>query len=183
MTSDHSPIYSTFTLNIVLPFVPPLLGPKVEKFCLILISDVRGLDLITGSGSKPAKPRLVFLADFMESYVLSTIKVISKNTVIPVWGEGDIPPLVPVVKDRLFLEKQHVFVNVVDWENENIAQGAISLKGACELNPLQFHCILSQNGKNAGTLKGTVNIIFPAKDTAWFALAQADNKKRRSKLH
>ena len=81
-----------------------------------MISDVHGTDIRSPSSSKP-NVALVFNAHFVEKHAKSTVKT---KTLAPVWGEGDIPPLVPIVRDPVFLERQFVFVALTDHDNHEI---------------------------------------------------------------
>lgn len=145
-TSDHSPVYATFTIDTRLRYLSLFSQPVPQL--IIRFSNV----YVSGrSGSLISKPRLSFFASWTETVQVTSGK--TKKTVPmvnPRIADKSLPVLRPLVSHRTFLQHQHLFIALRDQglgkdSRENmIGYGALSLWDAVNSNrPVNFAIELS----------------------------------------
>ncbi len=88
-----------------------------------------------------------------------------EKTLNPVWPDEDVPVLQSFVSNREFLETQHLFMIVRDYDHatkdDEMGQAVISLRGACAGGePMEFTVPVIDQGKPYGYLHGRVSVVW-----------------------
>ena len=159
MTSDHSPIYSTFAVAVNLPAMPHARDPM----CKVTIRDVLGHDLRIINGSNGGKYSIVLQAPWITSQVQVNAETSPTDAAVPQprWG-GDID-LFPISTNRTFLAGRWIRIVVRDGKVD-IGVGIVHLEDAI-INqqkgiPIRWSSNLADKGRFCGRLSGSLIVSF-----------------------
>ena len=167
MTSDHSPIYSTFAVSVTLPAMPHARDPM----CKVSFRDVLGHDLRVINGSKGGNYSIVIQAPWITNQVQvnADASASSDGSNQPRWS-GDID-LFPISTNRTFLAGRWVRFVVRDGKVD-IGVGIVHLEDAVINNqkgiPIRWSSNLADKGRFCGRLSGSLFISFsPSYEDPW----------------
>eukprot|EP01130_Rhizamoeba_saxonica_P007732 TRINITY_DN3137_c0_g1_i2.p1 TRINITY_DN3137_c0_g1~~TRINITY_DN3137_c0_g1_i2.p1 ORF type:complete len:560 (-),score=107.69 TRINITY_DN3137_c0_g1_i2:520-2013(-) len=118
MTSDHSPIYGTFDVEISRPWVPADIGRE----CTIGLYNLRAKNLNSGDSNGFSDPYLKIQGDWIEINQKTTF---IKKTLNPIWKD-EVIAVVPFVSDPDYLETKHLSLVVLDKDRVGYALGTLS---------------------------------------------------------
>jgi hypothetical protein len=161
MTSDHSPIYSTFAVDVYLPAMPHARDPM----CKVTVKDVVGTDLRMVGGSNGGKYSIVLQAP----WITNSVQVSAINS-----GEGEQPrwpndiDLFPISTNRTYLASRWIRVVVRDGKVD-VGVGIIYLEDALLQNGLiRWSANLADKGRFCGRLTGSLIVSFsPSYEDPW----------------
>jgi len=90
--------------------------------------------------------------------------VIIDKTLDPVYSDEDVPMLEPFISNRDYLQLQHLFFIVRDYDHatkdDEMGQTVISLRDAFGPEPVPFVATVIDKGAPYGTFYGKVHITF-----------------------
>eukprot|EP00039_Didymoeca_costata_P004860 m.76684 g.76684 ORF g.76684 m.76684 type:complete len:1035 (-) comp12572_c0_seq4:74-3178(-) len=159
MTSDHSPVFSTFEIMIANQFVSKYAG--VQNVCEIIFETATATIVTQNKTSF----YLEFFASFVEGETRSSPNsgsgqrdideaiIFGRPTTSPTW----MSPISvkPIVQDRKFLETEQLLVAVKSFDqHETYGAGCIPLFDLFGPEPVPFSCELSRDGMYTGRLVG-----------------------------
>eukprot|EP00026_Physarum_polycephalum_P003984 Phypoly_transcript_04001.p1 GENE.Phypoly_transcript_04001~~Phypoly_transcript_04001.p1 ORF type:complete len:604 (+),score=58.19 Phypoly_transcript_04001:159-1970(+) len=157
MTSDHSPVFSTFLVKARLPIYARFLRHTlpVSEQCVIMIYELKGTLLYKEADE--ADPYIDITAPYLESSVRTGV---IHKTLNPVWS-GALS-IKPAVGARSFLEHQHLHLRLTDKQLEReMGQCALSLMKAFDPNtPAPFVCYVTHRGRACGTVSGKIHVLY-----------------------
>lgn len=156
-TSDHSPIYATYSLMTRFPNIPSQTPP-----CKIIFASLKTENLFS---KEPSNWSVSFISTFLDGMKTTSLCRTYQN---PLWNESEIPKLVPIVCNLSFLEKQTIRV-FLECNDEEVGQALISLEQACEniLEHSAFSVPIRFRGVYQGQLSGSVQIHYEQQKEAW----------------
>jgi len=155
MTSDHSPVYSTFDIEVPVPAIP-----HQRTKCEIVIRYINGYDLKSSTERPLPNPYIVFQSNFLLSEIVSETK---EKTTNPKWESQDIPALCPCISNKETLQLLWIRVVVRDrseFKNYSLGSGYILLSDACGPNPIFFSTRLIERGRVFGRLEGEIHVTW-----------------------
>lgn len=176
-TSDHSPVFATFKVDVVAPNSSKL-EQSFDGNAMQLVFGWVEARIATRSSSKFV---LTFKSNCLEKQVVSKPNSIDNckrqqeslmrrsgtndvavHNSYPWWTKSDIFPLIPVLKDPYYLETQHLLI-VVKGEDEQESYGEciISLKPFLNGKEQTVECQLTHFGLQSGTLLFTATMVVP----------------------
>jgi len=148
VSSDHSPVYATFSSEI---HSPPLSSgweaPPVE----ILLGELVATNL-----PKEMQPFLRIVAKFLPPVALTSPSA-SKGTTVG-WGQAAVPMLIPYVSEIEYLTSVHLHLFLCEEKGDHIGEAVVSLSQAAGPDPHPFTATLQRNEMPLGFLKGTLHI-------------------------
>lgn len=148
MTSDHSPVNATFSINIDLPCIPHIRDTN----CKINISNFKGFDL------KPVKGNAGYYIVFQAPFASNTSTGISEKSVNPSWNEKVV--LYPVITNRSYLSQQFIRIVVKESKQDTIqGVGIIYLQHAID-KTIEFRTRLVDKARIYGYIEGTISVEF-----------------------
>lgn len=152
-SSDHSPVFGTFTARTRFCNIP-----VDDKPAKIIITSLNGTDLLPEKLEEAHRIKEVYVT-FSSTVIEQPKWTANAKTFDPEWSDTQIPELQCLSSNREFLESQLVVVSVktTDSINNEIGQGVICLQGARK-EAVPFECALRFRGLNHGTLHGNVQI-------------------------
>eukprot|EP01132_Coremiostelium_polycephalum_P007495 gene7495-9211_t len=163
LTSDHVPVYGIFDVYVQLPCLPippTILKEQQSSCCTINLLDMRAENLDFIDDDKEPDPFLCFHANsFVESEIITGH---ASNNRSPFWG--DIPPILPIIKKKSFLETQHLLITIYHDNDSRYRLGhatiPLALGFTTDDEPFQFATRITKNGLNAGILYGKIHIHY-----------------------
>lgn len=157
ISSDHSPVYSTFLVKVRLPIYARFLRHTlpISDQCIIMIYELQGTLLYKEADL--ADPFVEVSGPYLESSVRTGV---IHRTLNPAWS-GAIT-IKPAVGARSFLEHQHLHLRISDKQlGSEMGQAALSLNGAFDpTNPLPFVCAVTRHGRPGGTISGKIHVLY-----------------------
>jgi len=152
-TSDHKPIFSTFTVPCKLPNVP-----HQPSLCSIYITDLHGSNLVSKDSNGFSDPYIVFTSPILQEEKRTCI---IEKTLDPVYPDDEVPTLNIIVSNKEFVQTQHIYMIVRDHDtstkDDEMGQAAISLKSACGSKPVTFKVPVFLEGVQWGYLEGKIH--------------------------
>ncbi|EDQ87577.1 uncharacterized protein MONBRDRAFT_27082 [Monosiga brevicollis MX1] len=152
MTSDHSPVFATFDIQVTDQHASTL-GSGENRCTVFFHSAVAKLKTAAN-----VKFVLQFYANFIDGKQQtvrnSDYDYEPKN---PIWAGTDFPRIVPAVADRAYLEHEHLLIAVKSEDgDESYGEGSLSLMNmfSSSAQPCPFKVDLSHHGEFTGTLAG-----------------------------
>ena len=154
MTSDHSPVFSTFEVRFTNQYVPDTALSGASADCTIEVSDAE-LQL---DSSMHAGFVIDFYAAFADGPVRSPMRDSGAAAATEWRWEGPVAAMKPFVAERRYLESEGLLVAIKTDEGEPCGEGCISLYGLCGESPGAFACELSHHGARSGVLRGSLRV-------------------------
>eukprot|EP01111_Echinosteliopsis_oligospora_P011988 TRINITY_DN4066_c0_g1_i2.p1 TRINITY_DN4066_c0_g1~~TRINITY_DN4066_c0_g1_i2.p1 ORF type:complete len:569 (+),score=102.56 TRINITY_DN4066_c0_g1_i2:125-1831(+) len=159
-TSDHSPVYATFTVPVLQPIYAHfthIMSPPHEP-CRIALYELRGYNLVPhkDSGKGTCDPYLEVAANYLEETVSTA--VINRNC-NPAWGGAVI--IKPCIGTYSFLLHQHLQFRLFDHDaNEEMGQCVLALKDGFGEEPSPFVMTVTKFGRRRGEISGKVHVLY-----------------------
>lgn len=159
MTSDHSPIYSTFSVAVYLPAMPHARDPM----CKVSVKDVVGVDLKTVGGSNGGKYSIILQSPWISNQIQANAQSDDGTARWP--GEME---LFPTSTNRTYLSSRWIRVVVRDGKVD-VGVGIIYLEDAlAQKGPIRWSCNLADKGRFCGRLSGLLSVTFsPSYEDPW----------------
>eukprot|EP00045_Choanoeca_perplexa_P015428 m.193725 g.193725 ORF g.193725 m.193725 type:complete len:990 (+) comp16985_c0_seq2:131-3100(+) len=156
MTSDHSPIFSTFEVAIAEQYVSA--STTGANQC--------NIDIKRAAGKLRTKANARFILEIYAPFFQGSECIRSlRNSdydfaqANPIWTSEDIPPMNPVIPDRAYLEHEHLLIAVKSEDGDELyGEASLSLMDLFGDEPMPFTLLLSHRGAYTGMLSGTVLI-------------------------
>lgn len=161
MTSDHSPISSTFAVAVYLPSMPHARDPM----CKVTVKDVVGIDLKSVGGSNGGKYSIVLQAPWVSNQVQASAQI-NEGEGSPRWpGEME---LFPISTNRTYLSSRWIRAVVRDGKVD-VGVGIIYLEDAlAQKTPIRWSANLADKGRFCGRLSGVLSVTFsPSYEDPW----------------
>eukprot|EP00003_Mantamonas_plastica_P033819 TRINITY_DN993_c0_g1_i5.p1 TRINITY_DN993_c0_g1~~TRINITY_DN993_c0_g1_i5.p1 ORF type:complete len:361 (-),score=121.07 TRINITY_DN993_c0_g1_i5:334-1416(-) len=163
LTSDHSPVYSTFFLDTFKPYLPLVLAEQPES-CTIILT---GLCLELDGEDSTHSPFLRFSSSIIKED-LFTNTILKTN--IATWEDDEIPALTSLVTDMAFVARNFVYITALEQDRSvgmgwtELGTATISLFGAVRHDGgCRFSIPLLHKGITRGTISG---VIYATNDEA-----------------
>ncbi|EGC31877.1 hypothetical protein DICPUDRAFT_156222 [Dictyostelium purpureum] len=153
-TSDHVPVFGVYESFVRMPCSPIPITLLLRR-CQIFFYDLRaeGLDLV--EDDRPPDAHIVFASNsFIQDDIVITHAYKNRNPVF-----GDLPPIVPIISRQSYLETQHLFLTFFH-EDIKLGHAAVPLGIGFNPTPFSFRTRITKNGLNAGTLLGSIHIVY-----------------------
>uniref|UniRef100_A0A674A7X7 phosphatidylinositol-3,4,5-trisphosphate 5-phosphatase n=1 Tax=Salmo trutta TaxID=8032 RepID=A0A674A7X7_SALTR len=151
MTSDHSPVFSTFEVGVVSQFVSKQDPSSVSQGGIKFMNCIA--TLMTKSKTK-----------FFIEYHSSCLEKFVKSSEGENQDHSDGTPLVsflklvPIISDPEYLLDQHILLCVKSTDcDESYGEGCVALRAA-ESSYTEFHITLTHHGERTGSLTGGVQL-------------------------
>ncbi|GAM21486.1 hypothetical protein SAMD00019534_046610 [Acytostelium subglobosum LB1] len=160
-TSDHTPVYGVYHAFIQRPCLP--VPQSLIQPLKIYLTDLRAENLeLNDEDVAPSAFLAINTSAFVEQAFETTPQ--SKRT-NPVWG--DMPPIVPGIHKRSYLENQHLFVTIYDEDDSNKRLGHATIPLGCGFGdePYSFKTRITKYGLIAGLLYGKIYICYDSPST------------------
>jgi len=154
MTSDHSPVYAAFEIKII---YPPLPHHRVYCHCSIILSNIKGYDLVVPGKRSYDDLLLVVEAPWFSE---ETGQLKRSNDSTWVMDQHQLT-LKPDITAHYHLPKQWFRIVILESTMKNsLGSGILSLDKLCKLDPQNFICVLSDKGIAWGRIEGSINISW-----------------------
>eukprot|EP01125_Pyxidicula_operculata_P001203 TRINITY_DN11141_c0_g1_i1.p1 TRINITY_DN11141_c0_g1~~TRINITY_DN11141_c0_g1_i1.p1 ORF type:complete len:1159 (-),score=245.47 TRINITY_DN11141_c0_g1_i1:389-3640(-) len=161
-TSDHSPLYAGFSINVDFPAFP---HNRVK--CTIKLKNVKGVGFSKTSSSSSSSTDVIDVYLTFQSPWLSkkncTSQVCSRKAPDPQWNDNELPTLVPMITTVDYLQRQWIRVIATDKvepiKNNVLGSGIIQLDKSCFTETgMDFKIQLSDRGIAWSKLSGNLQI-------------------------
>ena len=172
--SDHAPVIATYQLDTKLQYVSsknsetdaewddglkirfPTIQAKIksntpDRFYIKFFSS-----LLEGTPiSKPA-PRI--LADYNEDLMCYPTQHCLSKCAVSYWGSDDIPNLDPILRNKDYISKEYIFIQVLaHGSDECYGQGILTMRDKVIADSIQlFNVVLTLNDEICGEIRGKV---------------------------
>uniref|UniRef100_A0A673XBL5 phosphatidylinositol-3,4,5-trisphosphate 5-phosphatase n=1 Tax=Salmo trutta TaxID=8032 RepID=A0A673XBL5_SALTR len=152
MTSDHSPVFSTFEVGVVSQFVSKQDPNSVSQ---------GGIKFMNCIATLMTKSKTKFFIEYHSSCLEKFVK--SSEGENQDHSDGNIKvrfgnQLVPIISDPEYLLDQHILLCVKSTDcDESYGEGCVALRAA-ESSYTEFHVTLTHHGERTGTLTGGVQL-------------------------
>uniref|UniRef100_A0A673XAB7 phosphatidylinositol-3,4,5-trisphosphate 5-phosphatase n=1 Tax=Salmo trutta TaxID=8032 RepID=A0A673XAB7_SALTR len=154
MTSDHSPVFSTFEVGVVSQFVSKQDPNSVSQ---------GGIKFMNCIATLMTKSKTKFFIEYHSSCLEKFVK--SSEGENQDHSDGNIKvrfgnqvELVPIISDPEYLLDQHILLCVKSTDcDESYGEGCVALRAA-ESSYTEFHVTLTHHGERTGTLTGGVQL-------------------------
>ena len=166
MTSDHSPVFATFDLQIANQFVSQSKGAQTCK----VVIETATASILTGKLDCKSSFFLEFYGNFFEGRAKSEASTATgvkdigtpalgrQDVVCPTWR--DVATVRPILPDRVYLETEQLLVVVKSADqNEAHGEGCITLCSLFGDGSTSFTCELTHRGIYKGRLTGRAYIL------------------------
>uniref|UniRef100_A0AAZ3SST6 phosphatidylinositol-3,4,5-trisphosphate 5-phosphatase n=1 Tax=Oncorhynchus tshawytscha TaxID=74940 RepID=A0AAZ3SST6_ONCTS len=152
MTSDHSPVFSTFEVGVASQFVSKHDPSRVSQ---------GGIKFMNCVATLMTKSKTKFFLEYHSSCLEKFVK--SSEGENQDHSDGSIKvrfgnQLVPIISDPEYLLDQHILLCVKSTDcDESYGEGCVALRAA-ESSYTEFHITLTHHGERTGTLAGGVQL-------------------------
>ncbi|CAB1314390.1 unnamed protein product [Coregonus sp. 'balchen'] len=154
MTSDHSPVFSTFEVGVASQFVSKHDPNSVSQ---------GGIKFMNCVATLMTKSKTKFFIEYHSSCLEKFVK--SSEGENQDHSDGNIKvrfgnqvELVPIISDPEYLLDQHILLCVKSTDcDESYGEGCVALRAA-ESSYTEFHVTLTHHGERTGTLTGGVQL-------------------------
>ncbi|XP_072361899.1 phosphatidylinositol 3,4,5-trisphosphate 5-phosphatase 2A-like [Scyliorhinus torazame] len=163
MTSDHSPIFSTFEIGVTSQFVSKK-GPcnRSGQACI-------EFEIIEAIVKTTCKTKFFIefhsgcLEEFKKSLDNGTQLCIKHGFLRVEWAAHQLPMLSPILSDIEYLQDQHLLLTIKSTDGyESYGECCIALKPLIGNTPQTFETGLSHLGDESGSLRVTMRVVVPA---------------------
>ncbi|XP_062917134.1 phosphatidylinositol 3,4,5-trisphosphate 5-phosphatase 2-like isoform X1 [Mobula hypostoma] len=163
MTSDHSPVFSTFEVGVTSQFVSKK-GPcnSSGQACI-------EFEIIEAIVKTTCKTK--FFIEFHSSCLEEFKKSLDNGTQICIkhgflrieWSAHQLPMLSPILSDIEYLQDQHLLLTIKSTDGyESYGECCIALKSLIGSTPQRFETGLSHLGDESGSIRVTMRVVVPA---------------------
>ncbi|XP_078403710.1 phosphatidylinositol 3,4,5-trisphosphate 5-phosphatase 2A-like isoform X1 [Cetorhinus maximus] len=163
MTSDHSPIFSTFEIGVTSQFVSKK-GPcnSSGQACI-------EFEIIEAIVKTTCKTK--FFIEFHSSCLEEFKKSLDNGTQLCIkhgflrveWAAHQLPMLSPILSDIEYLQDQHLLLTIKSTDGyESYGECCIALKPLIGNTPQRFETGLSHLGDESGSIRVTMRVVVPA---------------------
>uniref|UniRef100_A0A8C7G7T0 phosphatidylinositol-3,4,5-trisphosphate 5-phosphatase n=1 Tax=Oncorhynchus kisutch TaxID=8019 RepID=A0A8C7G7T0_ONCKI len=152
MTSDHSPVFSTFEVGVASQFVSKHDPSRVSQ---------GGIKFMNCVATLMTKSKTKFFLEYHSSCLEKFVK--SSEGENQDHSDGSIKvrfgnQLIPIISDPEYLLDQHILLCVKSTDcDESYGEGCVALRAA-ESSYTEFHITLTHHGERTGTLMGGVQL-------------------------
>jgi len=164
MTSDHSPIFSSFSLGVKRQFVSKQ-GVNSETENAQIIFTRLELKSLFGEKFEKRNYRLIFHSECLhkteKTEVYESVKITPNNHQIYSWEQ--IFKVQPIISDLEYLVDQHLYCALIieGDENEYLGECIIPLRYSGENQPELFQEKMTWRGTHIGYIQGLISITSP----------------------
>jgi len=166
-TSDHSPVYATFSIGTELRYISVFCVPEADKELIFKKMYVSGR-----SGSLISKPRLAFYSNFTTHVESKKIK--TPALVNPSFDDDSIPVIPAFTSNLEFLRQQVIYIALLDRalgkevSDSILGYCIVPLQQACQNyatmdGQYTFVADITYKTKIIGKLNGTLRIVASKK--------------------
>ncbi|XP_071011061.1 phosphatidylinositol 3,4,5-trisphosphate 5-phosphatase 1-like isoform X3 [Oncorhynchus clarkii lewisi] len=154
MTSDHSPVFSTFEVGVASQFVSKHDPSRVSQ---------GGIKFMNCVATLMTKSKTKFFLEYHSSCLEKFVKSSEGENQDHSDGSikvrfGNQVELVPIISDPEYLLDQHILLCVKSTDcDESYGEGCVALRAA-ESSYTEFHVTLTHHGERTGTLAGGVQL-------------------------
>uniref|UniRef100_A0A8C7LSZ9 phosphatidylinositol-3,4,5-trisphosphate 5-phosphatase n=1 Tax=Oncorhynchus mykiss TaxID=8022 RepID=A0A8C7LSZ9_ONCMY len=154
MTSDHSPVFSTFEVGVASQFVSKHDPSRVSQ---------GGIKFMNCVATLMTKSKTKFFLEYHSSCLEKFVKSSEGENQDHSDGSikvrfGNQVELVPIISDPEYLLDQHILLCVKSTDcDESYGEGCVALRAA-ESSYTEFHITLTHHGERTGTLAGGVQL-------------------------
>uniref|UniRef100_A0A674A7Z7 phosphatidylinositol-3,4,5-trisphosphate 5-phosphatase n=1 Tax=Salmo trutta TaxID=8032 RepID=A0A674A7Z7_SALTR len=154
MTSDHSPVFSTFEVGVVSQFVSKQDPSSVSQ---------GGIKFMNCIATLMTKSKTKFFIEYHSSCLEKFVKSSEGENQDHSDGSikvrfGNQVELVPIISDPEYLLDQHILLCVKSTDcDESYGEGCVALRAA-ESSYTEFHITLTHHGERTGSLTGGVQL-------------------------
>ncbi|XP_060688431.1 phosphatidylinositol 3,4,5-trisphosphate 5-phosphatase 2-like [Hemiscyllium ocellatum] len=163
MTSDHSPVFSTFEIGVTSQFVSKK-GPgnSSGQACI----EFELIEAIVKTTCK-TKFFIEFHSSCLEEFKKSldnALQICIKHGFLRVqWSAHQLPMLSPILSDIEYLQDQHLLLTIKSTDGyESYGECCIALKSLIGNTPQMFETGLSHLGDESGSIRVTMRVVVPA---------------------
>ncbi|XP_078067977.1 phosphatidylinositol 3,4,5-trisphosphate 5-phosphatase 2A-like [Mustelus asterias] len=163
MTSDHSPIFSTFEIGVTSQFVSKK-GP-CNSYGLACIE----FEMIEAIVKTTCKTKFFIefhsscLEEFKKSLDNGTQFCIKHGFLRVEWAAHQLPMLSPILSDIEYLQDQHLLLTIKSTDGyESYGECCVALKPLIGNTPQRFETGLSHLGDESGSIRVTMRVVVPA---------------------
>uniref|UniRef100_A0A8C8FZ57 phosphatidylinositol-3,4,5-trisphosphate 5-phosphatase n=1 Tax=Oncorhynchus tshawytscha TaxID=74940 RepID=A0A8C8FZ57_ONCTS len=150
MTSDHSPVFSTFEVGVASQFVSKHDPSRVSQ---------GGIKFMNCVATLMTKSKTKFFLEYHSSCLEKFVKSSEGENQDHSDGSSRVfLKLVPIISDPEYLLDQHILLCVKSTDcDESYGEGCVALRAA-ESSYTEFHITLTHHGERTGTLAGGVQL-------------------------
>ncbi|XP_062438338.1 phosphatidylinositol 3,4,5-trisphosphate 5-phosphatase 1 isoform X3 [Rhea pennata] len=169
MTSDHSPVFTTFEVGVTSQFV----SKNDSKY-----TDSHGeIEFLHCYATLKTKSQTKFYIEFHSSCLETFVK--SQEGENEDGNEGELvvkfvdalPKLTPIISDPEYLLDQHILISIKSSDSdESYGEGCIALRIEATESLVPIHTILTHHGEKTGVFQGEIKL-------------QTSQGKQREKLY
>ncbi|XP_055500084.1 phosphatidylinositol 3,4,5-trisphosphate 5-phosphatase 2A-like [Leucoraja erinacea] len=163
MTSDHSPVFSTFEIGVTSQFVSKK-GPGNNSGQACIEFEIIEVILKTTCKTK-------FFIEFHSSCLEEFKKSLDNGTQLCIqhgflrieWSAHQLPMLSPILSEIEYLQDQHLLLTIKSTDGyESYGECCIALKSLIGSTPQMFETGLSHLGDESGSIRVTMRVVVPA---------------------
>ncbi|XP_043928961.1 phosphatidylinositol 3,4,5-trisphosphate 5-phosphatase 2 [Protopterus annectens] len=162
VSSDHSPVFSTFEVGVTSQFVSKKgLSKSSDQACI----EFENIEAIVKTASR-TKFFIEFystcLEEFKKSSENDTQNSDNINFLKVAWSSKQLPTLKPILSDIEYLQDQHLLLTVKSMDGyESYGECVIALKSMIGSTAQQFLTYLSHRGEETGNIRGSMKVRVP----------------------
>ncbi|XP_041483163.1 phosphatidylinositol 3,4,5-trisphosphate 5-phosphatase 1-like isoform X3 [Lytechinus variegatus] len=163
VSSDHSPVFSTFDVGLSASTVVPKEQREEGAQDVKIIFTQVDATIITSMCS--SRYYLEFFSTCLEakSEKSSYNSICQQNNTLklikPSWTKDQLVKLTPIVSDAEYLEEQFILVAIKSEDSdESYGEFVVSLRHRFESSPVPFKSILTHQGHKTGEVEGMVHV-------------------------
>ncbi|XP_069748820.1 phosphatidylinositol 3,4,5-trisphosphate 5-phosphatase 2-like [Narcine bancroftii] len=163
MTSDHSPVFSTFEIGVTSQFVSKK-GPGNSSGQACIEFEI--IEAIVKTTCK-TKFFIEFHSSCLEEYKKSLdngTQICIKHGFLRVeWASHQLPMLSPILSEIEYLQDQHLLLTIKSTDGyESYGECCIALKSLIGSTSQRFETCLSHLGDESGSIRVTMRVVVPA---------------------
>ncbi|XP_033104067.1 phosphatidylinositol 3,4,5-trisphosphate 5-phosphatase 1-like isoform X2 [Anneissia japonica] len=160
VSSDHSPVFASFSVGIESMTIPSKDHGNDEEVVQIIFTQMDA-DIQTSSNGKFYVE--IFSSCLAERSVKGRKSDIcynkNFNLVSTAWSADDFPKLKPIVSNFHYLEEQHMLITIKNSDSdESYGEFVVALKNKLSTEPVGFKANLTHNGLRTGSVSGKMHV-------------------------
>jgi phosphatidylinositol-3,4,5-trisphosphate 5-phosphatase 2 len=180
MTSDHSPVFATYTVGITTQFIPSS-EQRNEKGTQIYVQSISAAIRTSSSTTFYIEIHSSCLESVVRSKRNSSFSSAASKQwfdlpiggqenahyTYPEWAANDFDQVIhPILPDQGYLQQQHLLIAVKSVEDdESYGECVVSLRELLTPNPNAFECKLTHRGMSTGLLSGHMHLPWDSKES------------------